>query len=149
MEDLTKADIRNIIDSPSLDQGEIISIIKNELKIEIDSDLSREEMVDEVYDAYQLALIEIESKTVDSKVKANKRANKAEKKLSKKEFIINLVKEGKYTEAEIRQVLDEEYGWHLLGKSHKTRVSRTLRELRATDKIKETADGILRYVDNT
>jgi len=149
MEDLTKADIRNIIDSPSLDQGEIISIIKNELKIEIDSDLSREEMVDEVYDAYQLALTEIESKTVDNKVKANKRVNKGEKKASKKGFIINLVKEGKYTEAEIRQVLDEEYGWHLLGKSHKTRVSRTLRELRATDKIKETADGILRYVDNT
>jgi len=56
MENLSKEDIRNIVDSPSLNSAEIVKIIKEELDIDIDPDVSREEMVVEIFNAYQMAL---------------------------------------------------------------------------------------------
>ena len=61
MNTLEKADIRNIIEMPDLSAQEVCEVIKKELNIEISPTLSKEEMVDEVYNAYQLALQEIEN----------------------------------------------------------------------------------------
>ena len=153
MENLSKEDIRNIVDSPSLNSAEIVKIIKDELDIEIDPDVSREEMVVEIFNAYQIALATITAKTAEIKLeeeeKKKRNPSQTTKRESKKDRIIAFVREGKYQEHEIRQMLDEEYGWHLLGKTHKTRVSRTMRELKASNNLDKTADGILRYVDNS
>jgi len=153
MENLSKEDIRNIVDSPSLNSQEIVKIIKDELDIDIDPDVSREEMVIEIFNAYQMALATIEVKTAEINLEEKKqkkvRGATQTKRETKKGRIIALVKEGKYQEHEIREILDEEYGWHLLGKSHKTRVSRTMRELRSSNNLEKTADGMLKYVDNS
>ena len=153
MENLSKEDIRNIVDSPSLNSQEIVKIIKTELDIDIDPDVSREEMVIEIFNAYQMALATIEAKTAEIKLEEKKQkkagATTQTKRGSKKDLIVGFVKEGKYQEHEIRQMLDEEYSWHLLGKSHKTRVSRTMRELKLSGNLEKSADGILKYVDNS
>ena len=153
MENLSKEDIRNIVDSPSLNSQEIVKIIKTELDIDIDPDVSREEMVIEIFNAYQMALATIEAKTAEIKLEEKKQkkagATTQTKRVSKKDLIVGFVKEGKYQEHEIRQMLDEEYGWHLLGKSHKTRVSRTMRELKNSGNLEKSADGILKYVNNS
>ena len=67
MNTLEKADIRNIIEMPDLSAQEVCEVIKKELNIEISPTLSKEEMVDEVYNAYQLALQEIENKKEEAK----------------------------------------------------------------------------------
>ena len=153
MENLSKEDIRNIVDSPSLNSQEIVKIIKTELDIDIDPDVSREEMVIEIFNAYQMALATIEAKTAEIKLEEKKQkkagATTQTKRVSKKDLIVGFVKEGKYQEHEIRQMLDEEYGWHFLGKYHKTRVSRTMRELKLSGNLEKSADGILKYVDNS
>ena len=152
MENLSKEDIRNIVDSPSLNSQEIVKIIKSELDIDIDPDVSREEMVIEIFNAYQMALATIEAKTAEIKLEEKKQKKKVTtqvKRETKKDRIIALVREGKYQEHEIREMLDEEYDWHLLGKSHKTRVSRTMRELKNSGNLEKSADGILKYVDNS
>ena len=94
MNTLTKEDISNIIDSPNLTSQEICEVIKKELNIDIDSGLSREEMVDSVYDAYQLALQEIENRKAEAKVetKATKVQGNNSFKTTAKQFIIDLIK---------------------------------------------------------
>ncbi len=100
MNTLTKEDISNIIDSPNLTSQEICEVIKKELNIDIDSGLSREEMVDSVYDAYQLLYKKL--KTVRLKLSVEAKVNKEIKingtfKTSASNLLLNLIQEGKHT----------------------------------------------------
>ncbi len=145
---LTKDDINNIIDSPNLTTNEICEVIKTELNIDIDPGLSREEMVDEVYDAYQLALQEIENRKAEAKVesKAAKKVTSTGFKRSAKQFIIDLIKEGKHTKKDLIDITNTERGYAAKGTTCKTRVSRVLRELNRNDRLEQTADGIYRLI---
>ena len=101
MNTLTREDIKNIIDIPDLTTEEICSVIKKELNIEIKSTLAKDEMVDEVYNAYQLALQEIENKKNEAKVEKTKIKSTTGFNITVKDFILNLIKESKHTKKDI------------------------------------------------
>ena len=150
MNTLTKEDISNIIDSPNLTSQEICEVIKKELNIDIDSGLSRGEMVDSVYDAYQLALQEIENRKAEASVEAkvNKKSRSTGTfKTSAKQFIIELIQEGKHTKKDIIDITNTERGYAARGGTCKTRVSRVIRELNRAEQLEITADGIYRYIN--
>tara|TARA_R110000851_G_scaffold70141_2_gene156532 strand:+ start:915 stop:1370 length:456 start_codon:yes stop_codon:yes gene_type:complete len=148
---LTKDDINNIIDSPNLTSHEICDVIKSELNIAIDPGLSREEMVKEVYDAYQLALQEIENRKAEAAVGSGKPSTgkttpQASFKKSAKAFILDLIKEGKHSKKDLIEITNTERGYAARGASCKTRVSRVIRELSRNQSLETTADGLLRYI---
>lgn len=147
---LTKDDINNIIDSPNLTSNEICDVIKNELNIDIDPGLSREEMVKEVYDAYQLALQEIENRKAEAAVasggKAPKATNKSGFKRSNKQFIIDLIQENKHTKKDLIDITNSERGYSARGATCKTRVSRVIRELTKNESLEMAPDGIYKFI---
>jgi len=146
MDKLTRDDISNIIESPTLSNEEIIQVIKHELNINIDADLTKAEMVEEVFSAYQLALSEIETKKaqVIADAGANKKVTKLHKK-SMKENIIELIEKGKYSKKELIEVIDDIGGYKMRAKSSRTRVGRVVRELNSEGKIETLADGLIRF----
>ena len=149
MEMLTKDDINNIIDSPNLTSNEIVDVIKSELNIDIDPGLSRDEMVDEVYDAYQLALQEIENRKQEAAVESGKKTNKVTKsgfKRSNKQFIIDLIMENKHTKKDLIDITNSERGYSARGATCKTRVSRVIRELTKNEQLEMAADGVYKYI---
>jgi hypothetical protein len=145
MNTLTREDIKNIIDIPDLTTEEICSVIKKELNIEIKSTLAKDEMVDEVYNAYQLALQEIENKKNEAKVEKTKIKSTTGFNITVKDFILNLIKESKHTKKDIIDITNTERGYAAKGSTCKTRVSRVVRELIKQDKLKIAADGIFKY----
>ena len=145
MSTLTKEDIRNIIDMPDLTAEEICGVIKRELNIEIPPTLDKSEMVDEVYNAYQLALQEIENKKEEAKVEKTKRTTTTGFNITVKEFILNLIKENKHTKKDIIDITNTERGYAAKGSTCKTRVSRVVRELIKQGKLKVAADGVFKY----
>jgi ribosomal protein L23 len=147
MQALTRDDIAHIINSPLLDNSEIIGVIKDELRVDIDPDLTREEMVEAVFEAYQVALEEVAIKTKEANQEKKRVAAKRDGKpetVSRKQFIINLIEEGKYTKESIIDLVSEEYNYGVVGKKPTTRVGRVLRELNRAGKLEILADGILR-----
>ena len=145
MSTLTKEDIRNIIDMPDLTAEEICGVIKKELNIEIPPTLDKSEMVDEVYNAYQLALQEIENKKEEAHVEKTKRTTTTGFNITVKEFILNLIKENKHTKKDIIDITNTERGYAAKGSTCKTRVSRVVRELIKQGKLKVAADGVFKY----
>jgi hypothetical protein len=147
MQALTRDDIAHIINSPLLDNSEIVGVIKDELRVDIDPDLTREEMVEAVFEAYQVALEEVAIKTKEANQEKKRVAAKRDGKpetVSRKQFIINLIEEGKYTKESIVDLVSEEYNYGVVGKKPTTRVGRVIRELNGQDKLQVLADGILR-----
>jgi len=147
MEKLTKADISNIIDSPQLSNSDIVQVVQEELNITISENLDRDQMVNEIYKVYTGAIKEIEKNkdVIDlPKPKTQKTQSIDKGKITKKQFIINLIKEGKYHKAEIVETVISEFSYGITGKSPKTRISKVIRELKAKDQLDELADGILR-----
>tara|TARA_R100000008_G_C3585985_1_gene172324 strand:+ start:2131 stop:2580 length:450 start_codon:yes stop_codon:yes gene_type:complete len=145
MNTLEKEDIRNIIEMPNLSAQEICDVIKKELNIDIKPDISKEDMVDQVYDAYQLALQEIENKKNEAKVESKKIKTSSTFKTTVKEFILNLIKENKHTKKDIIDITNTERGYAAKGATCKTRVSRVVRELIKQKKLKIAADGVYKY----
>ena len=145
MNTLTREDIKNIIDMPDLTTEEICSVIKKELNIEIKSTLAKDEMVDEVYNAYQLALQEIENKKNEAKVEKTKIKSTTGFTITVKDFILNLIKENKHTKKDIIDITNTERGYAAKGSTCKTRVSRVVRELIKQGKLKVAADGVFKY----
>ena len=130
---------------PDLSAEEICDVIKKELNIEIKPSLDKSEMVDEVYNAYQLALQEIENKKNEAKVEKSKRKPTTGFNITVKEFILNLIKENKHTKKDIIDITNTERGYAAKGSTCKTRVSRVVRELIKQGKLKVAADGIYKY----
>ena len=145
MSTLTRDDIKNIIDMPDLTTEEICSVIKKELNIEIESTLPKDEMIDEVYNAYQLALQEIENKKNEAKVEKTKIKSTTGFNITVKEFILNLIKENKHTKKDIIDITNTERGYAAKGSTCKTRVSRVVRELTKQGQLKVAADGVFKY----
>jgi len=145
MSTLTRDDIKNIIEMPDLSTEEICQVIKKELNIEIEPTLDKSEMIDEVYNAYQLALQEIENKKNEAKVEKTKRKVTTGFNITVKEFILNLIKENKHTKKDIIDITNTERGYAAKGSTCKTRVSRVVRELIKQGKLKVAADGIYKY----
>jgi len=142
---LTRDDIKNIIEMPDLSAEEICEVIKKELNIDIKPTLDKSEMIDEVYNAYQLALQEIENKKNEAKVEKTKRTTTTGFNITVKEFILNLIKENKHTKKDIIDITNTERGYAAKGSTCKTRVSRVVRELIKQGKLKVAADGVYKY----
>ena len=150
MDKLTKDDIRAIIGNPEVADHEVRKIILEELKLKIPADLSRDAMVDFVYDEYQKALKNIEDKKIEAskenpiikKAPVKKQSNG---KITKKEFIINLVKEGCYTRKQLIEKVDDHYGYTINNKTSKVRVSKVLKELHVNLLLELNPAGLLIY----
>ncbi len=149
---LKREDLEKLLRSPALEIHDILKVAKDEfeVEIEVDESLSREEtieqIIDEVFDAYNRATIEVENDKYKLKVQKKTRTRKsksADGKVSRKEFIINLVSEGKHDKNDIVEIVNEEYGYTKRGRSSKTRVGKTIRELKASKVLSEAADGTL------
>ncbi len=63
----------------------------------------------------------------------------------RKSHIIALVKESKWTLKQITQIIDDQWGYAARGKSSKTRVSKTIRDLRDNQLLYEESNGILTW----
>jgi len=146
---LTLEDIQEIVDTEALSNAEVIAIVKEELGIEIDPELDRKEMATAIYDAYNIAITE---KVKEDNFRRQQEEKKIQKKMrreskkgpSRKQFIYDLIAEGKYTREKIIELCNEEFNYNTQeGKSSKTRVSRTIRDLNNDGKLKEAADGRL------
>ena len=147
MDRLTREDIQKIIDSPAITTDEIVKIAQEELDLELDPSLEKEGMIDAIFEAYNIALIEVEERRDHMKAKKAvgiRKSRKKEGQLSRKEFIVNLISEGKYTKDQILNIVAEEFGYKARGKSPKTRVSRVIRELAQANQLETTADGVLK-----
>jgi len=146
---LTKENIEKLIYSDYLSNEEIIETIKEEMGINIDPNLPKEEMVDEVWRVYQEALEQLEQKTAKAEVDSSstnrrkKRRSYGTSKKTRKDFIIDLISKAEFTRAEVEEQLSEEYNYKVSGKSPKTRVSRVLRELEKKGKLGEEPNGVL------
>jgi|19_taG_2_1085344.scaffolds.fasta_scaffold12424_4 hypothetical protein len=145
MQKLTKEEIRNLVDSPKLSTEEIIQVVEEELLIKIDSNLDKDQIVDKVYEAYTEALQTAEKNK--PKTKKTVKSVIPTKAYSRKGFIVSKVEEGRYTKAEIIELVSEEFGYSMTGRSPRTRISRVIRELKRANKLEELADGILRTIE--
>ena len=63
----------------------------------------------------------------------------------RKSHIIALVKESKWTLRQVTQIIDDQWGYAAQGKSSKTRVSKTVRDLRDNNLIYEESNGVLMW----
>lgn len=63
----------------------------------------------------------------------------------RKSHIIALVKESKWTLKQLVQIIDDQWGYAAKGKSSKTRVSKTVRDLRDNNMLYEESNGILTW----
>jgi hypothetical protein len=63
----------------------------------------------------------------------------------RKSHIIALVKESKWTIRQVVQIIDDKWGYAAQGKSSKTRVSKTIRDLRDNNMLYEESNGILMW----
>ena len=152
IDQLNREDLENLIKSPALELHDIIKVAKEEFEVDIviDESLSKAKMldgvVDQIFEAYNTAIIEVKENKFRERVVKKTRTRKtksADGKVSRKQFIINLVAEGTHTKTEILDIMDEEYGYKKIGKSAKTRVSKTIRELSSSGTLEEAADGVL------
>ena len=143
MQRLTKEEIRNLVDSPKLTTDEIVQVVEEELLIKIDPALDKDQIVDKVFEAYTKALNEAESNKPKAK-RSKAKVVTATSAYSRKGFIISKLEEGKYTKPEIVELVSEEFGYSMTGRSPRTRISRVIRELKRADKLEELADGVLR-----
>jgi len=157
VDQLKREDLEKLLKSPALELHDIIKVAKEEFDVDIviDDSLSKakqlDNIVDQVFAAYNTAIIEVQENKFREKVVKKTRTRKtksADGKISAKQYIINLVAEGTHTKTEILEIMDEEYGYKKRGKSSKTRVSKTIRELKSTGSLDEAADGILSLKKN-
>jgi len=63
----------------------------------------------------------------------------------RKSHISALVKESKWTIKQITQIIDDQWGYAAQGKSSKTRVSKTIRDLRDANLVYEESNGVLTW----
>ena len=146
MQKLTKEEIRNLVDSPKLSTEEIVQVVEEELLIKIDPALDKEEIVDKVFEAYNKAIAEAEKNKPKAKPKKINTSISTTP-YSRKGFIVSKIEEGRYTKPEIIELVSEEFGYSLTGRSPRTRISRVIRELKRANKLEELADGILRIIE--
>ncbi len=146
---LQKEDFKELIFNPHIEPEELIDILQKEANITVDPDLSREEMLEIVWEefckiraAYQE---EIKKQRSDNELIKRKPKSQTSSgvKVSRKEFIVNLIKEGKYTKASILQKVSDEFNYAQEGKTPNTRVSKVIKEMKEKGLLETSADGVL------
>ena len=148
IERLSREDFKKFLESPLMVKAEILKIFEEELDLVIDPDLGKEEMLDEIFSAYNNAIVEVEENRRREHIE-NKFLNKKTKKRRKKrkgtvkDFILDKVKEGKFTKKDILEAVDEAFNYRAQGKNPKVRVSKVVRDLKKTDDLEEAVDGTL------
>ena len=131
MDRLTRDQIAKIFDKKELNPGEVLELIEKELGIKIDPTLPKEEQIDQVYDIYTDTLDKLDKKKVEHKRKSKKKKSTS---FSRKEYIVELISQNKYTKNELIKMTDEYFDYSP-GKSSKSRVSRVIRELKHEGKF--------------
>lgn len=145
-----KEDFKELIFSPHIETEELVEILEKEANIIVESDISREEMLETVWAEF-CKLREAYNEEADKqrreesliKRKPKKSSSTSKGKVSRKEFIMNLIEEGKHTKAEILEIVSEEFNYAQEGKSPNTRVSKVIKEMKQKGCLHKSADGVL------
>lgn len=145
MERITKEQIAKVFEQDELNPEEILALIEKDLGIKIDPKLPKKDQIDQVYEIYTKTMDELEAKTKEEKKNSKKKKKKSSDKpykLSRKDFVISLIEEGKYTRPELIEVTDKKFDYEE-GKSSKGRVAKVIKELKAKGQLSESKEGIL------
>lgn len=149
-EGLTRDQIREIVEDDDFNVDEMRELLKEELSVDLPQNLTTDQIVEFVYDAYQKRATEV------SQVRREKRSAAKSKRASSKErdgggvsraaFVTGVIKDaGKegIDKSAVEQALDEAFGYSASGKSPKTRVNRVLRSLTKKGLIEERGTKIV------
>jgi len=147
---ITYEDFEFLIKSPHIETEELTNILEKEVGIEINQDLERDEILDQVWNKFQEALTaynqEKKKHIQDEKlIKRNNKSKSSSKggKQSRKQFIIGLIREGKYNKEQIIRIVSDEYNYAQEGKTPNTRISKVIKELKDNNYLHQSADGVL------
>lgn len=143
---ITREELAKIINSPALKMKDVILVAKEEYDVEVPENSTKEEAIDIIFDAYNTALVEIETNKYQQKAekRTNTRKSKSsDGKPSRKQYIIGLIGSGEHTKESLIETVDAEYGYAAEGRTSKTRVSKVIRELKRSKSLTEAADGTL------
>lgn len=143
MERVTRQQIANIFYQEGVDKKEVLATIKKELDIEVDPSLDVEAQIDQVYGIYTETMDQLEKETSEKYAPKPKKGKKV--KLSRKDYIIELVSKGEHTRDELVELTDEYFDYDE-GKTSRSRVSRVLRELDHEGRLAESEEGIFSLV---
>jgi len=160
MSTLTIEDFKEITHSKILSTAEISAKIKEELDIDISPDLTPDEMAEEIFRVYSSAIKQIDKERSQVKKdlekqnsdlrKTRKVGSRKSKKeegasggTSRKDFILGLIGENKYTKDEILELVAAEFNYEEAGRTPNTRVSKVIRGLAEEGKLIKGPDGIL------
>ncbi len=143
---ITREELAKIINSPALKITHIIKMANEEYDVVVPEDATKEEAIDIIFEAYNAAIVEIETNKYQQRAEKQTRTRKSKSsdgKPSRKQTIINLIASGEHTKESLIETMDVEYGYAAKGKSSKTRVSKVIRELKGSNSLTEAADGTL------
>ena len=160
MSQLTVEDFKEITHSKILSREEISAKIKEELDIDIDPSMDPDAMAEEIFRIYSGALKQIEKERSQVKKdldkqnsdlrKGRKTGSRKSKKgegvsggTSRKDFILGLIGENKYTKDQILELVAAEFNYEEAGRSPSTRVSKVIRGLNEEGRLLKGPDGIL------
>lgn len=136
-EELTLEDVQNLIEEPDFDIKALRELMKNELGHELTDGVEEdpEALAKEVFEAYRNKAAEVKEERSASKKKTREKKKTATSSstssVSRAAYIEGLIKEqGSITKAELENSVDEAFGYAEAGKSSRTRVNRTVRNLK-------------------
>lgn len=141
MERLTREQIARIFNQEELNPEEVLDLIKDELGIEIDPSLDKETQIDEVFRIYNETLDKLDEKKKEQAQVYSKKKKKV--KLTRKDYIQELISKGEYTKDEVIALTDDYFDYEE-GKSSRSRVGRVIREMKHEGTIvQDKESGIL------
>ena len=139
MEHITKEDIGSIINSPVLNNQQIIDLVEKEMDIKLLPEAKKEEWIEIIFNTYNTAIKEVESHkqlaNAKKTIAVKQKSDKLNVTVSRKQFIIELIEEGIYNKEELTERLTVEYGYNITCKSPKTRISITYTVFKSKDII--------------
>jgi len=169
--EVTREDISGAVYFDDFDFDEFIPLISKHVNIQIPDHLrdpsKKEELINLVYDAVQeKAKTKKESnlsfkpkEEVEKEVEKDKPNDdptpdppadiKPDTPLDKKQFvdrkshIIHLCKEGRYRTKEVVSIIDDAWGYSAEGRTSKTRVSKTIRDLKDSGLVRIDGDEVI------
>jgi len=150
IEQITREDIDRMLNSPALSIEDIVKIVKDELDIDVDTSLDREQIGDQVYKAYTTALKEVEENKQRANITLQKKRDRKIKKLTAKppasQLVKDMIEQGIYTKDQIVDEITHNYPEKYVnkGKTAGQRVGRVIRELIRGGTVEKLADGVIR-----
>lgn len=169
---ITKEEIAEVVYQPDFDFDDFVGLISNFIEMDFPDELRdpgrKEELIElcflnlkKKYESEDQKDVEEEVKHPVIKINLNKdsiqddehitQLEEEPKKVqqtnqaftSRKSQIIYLCQQNKYTVKQIIQIIDDDWGYSIKGKTSNTRVNKTLNELKDTDLVRVNSDNLV------